>query len=393
MMEHIFTRSSMVVARLAPIFVLLLGALPALPALAEPRQAVGVGRAPARDEADAYCEHVRGVAGSESALTRSPWIFSTFGTLRGGTLLDAEGVAPGATSELTLRLQAGMGFSPTRWLRADLIEERAAAECERYRAERDLRQLMSPLDGAARSALDVKVAVLSAALPEAERLLVASSQKLDAARTTLAEHGALSLRVDDLRRSLAEARLALAALPPAAGEGSPAAAVFERLRRWEARRQELEGSLRRVGALELTLRGGYDELVNVAQTLPVFGSATLEVNPGWLWQGAEEERARRAHAEWIEARTLGAELSLAGAARQLEAQLAISSQREAELRTQLRDLELRLERLRDMEGQQAREYAEYLWFDVVRLRAERAFFAERIRVLRRATASLRGPAP
>jgi hypothetical protein len=286
-----------------------------------------------------------------------------------------------------------MGFSPTRWHRADLIQERAAAECERYRAERDLRHLSSPLDSATRSGLDAKTAVLKEALPEAERQLLESTERLDAGRTTLAEHGALSLRVDDLRRSLAEARLALAALPPETGGGSPAAAVFERVRRWEARRQELEGSLRKVGALELTLRGGYDELVNVEQRLPVFGSVTLEVNPGWLWQHSEEERARRAHAEWIETRTLGAELSLAGAARQLEAQLAISSQREAELRTMRSDLELRLERLRDMEGRQAREYADYLWFDVVRLRAEQAFFAERIRVLRRATASLRGPAP
>lgn len=389
-MKRLVKRSSLIIARLAPLLALLLSPPPAL---ARPRQTTPGASAPARDEADAYCEHVRGVAGSEGALVRSPWLFSTFGTLRGGSLLDAEGVASGATSELTLRLQAGLGFSPTRWYRADLIEARAGAECERYRAERELRQLLSPLDGALRSALDAKTKVLSAALPEAERLLAESSQKLDAARTTLAEHGALSLRVDDIRRSLAEARLALAALPPAAGGGSPAAAVFERLRRWEARRQELEGSLRKSGALELSLRGGYDELVNVEQRLPVFGSVTLEINPGWLWQGAEEERARRAHAEWIETRTLGAELSLAGAARQLEAQLAISSQREAELRTSLGDLELRLERLRDLESRQGREYAEYLWFDVVRLRAERAFFAERIRVLRRATASLRGPAP
>lgn len=389
-MKRLVTRSSLVIARLAPILALLLGTPPAL---GQQRQATPAGSAPARDEADAYCEHVRGVAGSEGALVRSPWLFSTFGTLRGGSLLDAEGVASGATSELTLRLQAGLGFSPTRWYRADLIVERAAAECERYRAELELRQLLSPLDGAMRSALDAKTKVLSAALPEAERLLAESSQKLDAARTTLAEHGALSLRVDDIRRSLAEARLALAALPPAAGGGSPAAAVFERLRRWEARRQDLEGSLRKSGALELSLRGGYDELVNVEQSLPVFGSVTLEINPGWLWQGAEEERARQGHAEWIEARTLGAELSLAGAARQLEAQLAISSQREAELGTSLGDLELRLERLQNLESRQGREYAEYLWFDVVRLRAERAFFAERIRVLRRATASLRGPAP
>src|SRR5687767_335420 len=106
-MENISIRSPIFVARLAAIFALLLGARPVF---AQPRQVNDAARAPARDEADAYCEHVRGVAGSESALSRSPWLFSTFGTLRGGTLLDAEGVASGATSELTLRLQAGMGF-------------------------------------------------------------------------------------------------------------------------------------------------------------------------------------------------------------------------------------------------------------------------------------------
>ncbi|HTV25657.1 MAG TPA: hypothetical protein VMG12_43475 [Polyangiaceae bacterium] len=346
------------------------------------------GSADIAHAASAYCEHVNAVAASEGALLRAPWLFSTFGTLQGSSALDA-GVSAGGdfTRDLTWRLQAGLGFSPTRYYLAGLLDDQAKAECERHRAEEELRAYGNGGRGVGRAALEAKIAVLREALPRADELVKKSLDALEASRTTVQEHEALALRVDALRERLASAELELAALAPADADGGPPAGSFERLRRWTAEKQAVASSLRRAGALSLTLRGGYDELFGVQQDVPVFGSVSLEFNPGWFWQAALDERAERAHAESVEADVLGRKQSLDALARQLEAELAIVQRRQREVKAALGDLEQRLERLEAAGSATAREYAEYIWFEQVRLRADDAFLREQGRALGRLTGS------
>jgi hypothetical protein len=342
--------------------------------------------APAPDPARSFCEYVTNVAASEGALLRAPWLFSSVGTLRGTSALDADAtLGPDADRELSLRLQAGFGFSPTRYYVAGLLDDRATAECERHRAEEEVRSSGVGAQGVTASALTAKIAVLEQALPEAERLVRASLDALEGSRTTLDEHGALERRVDELRQRLADAELALAALPEEGAATSPPAGSFERLRRWTAREQAVSSSLRRAGALSLTLRGGYDELFGVPQELPVFGSVTLEFNPGWFWQPALDARAERAHAESVEADLLGRKESLAGLERRLRAELAILRRRRSEVNAALADLSRRRERLLAVGSAAAREYSEYVWFEQVRLRADAAFLDEQVRALQRLT--------
>lgn len=344
--------------------------------------------APPRSAARAFCEYVTAVAASEGALLRAPWLFSSFGTLRGAGALDTEAVAAvDRERELTLRFQAGLGFSPTRFHRAGLLSEQAQAECERRHAAEDIRALGAIPGGVTRAALEAKISVLREALPEAERLARRSLDELDASRTTVQEHHALELRVDELRQRLAGATLELASLPEAE---EPARAVrdpFERLRRWSAEEQAAASRLRRAEALSLTLRGGYDELLGVPQQLPVFGSISLEVNPGWLWQRGHDARAEQAHADALEVDVQGRRESLAALGRRLLAELGVVRQRLREVRSSLSDLERRRERLEAAGSSAAREYAEYIWFDVVRLRAEEAQLAEQVITLGSLTGS------
>jgi hypothetical protein len=339
--------------------------------------------------ARAYCEHVTAVAASEGALLRAPWLFSTIGTLRGSTALDADAVAVGnADRELSLRLQAGLGFSPTRYYLAGLLDDQAKAECERHRAEGELRAHGSGNGGAPRGAFEAKIAVLRAALPRAETQLKQSLDALEASRTTVQEHEALALRIDGLRERIARAELELAALPPAAeADGEPPAGSLSQLRRWTAEKQAVASRLRRAGALSLTLRGGYDEVFGVAQDVPVFGSVSLEFNPGWFWQQRHDDVAERAHAQGVEAGVLGQRESLDALARRLEAELTILQRRKGEVAAALADLTQRRERLEAAGSATGRAYAEFIWFEEVRLRADDAFLREQVRALGRLTGS------
>jgi hypothetical protein len=121
--------------------------------------------------------------------------------------------------------------------------------------------------------------------------------------------------------------------------------------------------------------------------LPVFGSVSLEFNPGWFWQRSSDERAERAHAESVEADVLGQQQSLAALARQIDAELTTLRRRSAEVKTALADLERRRERLEAAGSSTAREYTEYIWFEAVRLRADDAFLREQVRALEALTRS------
>jgi hypothetical protein len=329
-----------------------------------------------------YCEYVTALAASEGALWRSPWVFSSVGTLSGSASSVDEGVV---REELVWRLQAGLGFSPTRFYQAGLLDEQARAECERHRAAEELRVLAARPDGVTAQALSAQIAVLEEAMPEAERLLTHSASELAASRTTIQEHSALILRVDELRKRLADATIARAGLPPPERARRAPGSAFGRLRSANARKQAAASGLRQSEALKLTLRGGYDKLFGVAQDVPLFGSVALELNPGWFWQREHDARAERAQAELLETDVASAQPSLGELRQRLVAQLALVRRRLGEVTTVLEDLSARVERLKADGAGTALEYAEYLWFDVVRLRAEQALLQRQERTLERAT--------
>jgi hypothetical protein len=339
------------------------------------------GSAARSAEVDAYCRHVIHAAASRSALMTSPWVFSTLGTLSAsasGDGLESAGRAPGDPS---LSLQAGMGFSPTRLYAGGLVRVAAEAECERFRAEGEVVGLLRRPEGRERAALAAKAGILRSALPGAGELLEGARQQLDEGRSTLQEYSATALRVQALQRELAETDARLAALPEGTAPRDSPSAAFAALRGAEARRQTVEGRQRRSAALDVTFRGGYQEIFGLAQRYPVFGSLTVQFSPGWFWQHASDERSAAARGELVEARIAETRRELGRFGMRVREELTVAERRLTEVSTMQADLEQRYASLEQVGTRQAREFREYLWFDLVRMSAERAFAAAHVQTL------------
>jgi hypothetical protein len=331
-------------------------------------------------EADAYCQYVLGAAESASALLYSPRVFSSFGLMR-GYAFDPDGLTSGET-DLVLNFRAGVEVSPTRMYTGALIRERARADCEERRAQLTLAAITS-YSYDARPALAAKAEVLRAALGAAEEMLAASQAKLKSSLITLQSHVATRMRVESQRRQLADLDAELATLP-----GPPTAAVdikatFDALRTWGGRRQAVEARARSLESVDVVLRGGYNEFLSVPQALPVFGSVSVSFVPGRFWQGSAEERSAAGHRDWIESRIERVRASLRESLARSSNQLDIARRELTDVLAVLADLEQRYAELRDVNTSSAQDLIEYLWFDLVRLRADRAYAEARIRTLER----------
>jgi hypothetical protein len=335
-------------------------------------------------EAADYCREVTSAAGSESALLWSPRLFSRFGLGRNGTSgddddLDSVGRRP------VWNLQAGVDVSPVRMHTGALVEARARAECRRHGAELALEDLSAAFILDQRPPLVAQVAALRAELPGAEKLLVESSAALAGSRISLQQHTATRRRVETLRQSVMEAEFALAAVPALDSSPSSRSAreVFDELRRWEAERQELDGRLRRVEGVDVSLRGGYDEVFGVEQTLPIFGSVNLELVPGRFWQPARDRESEAAHQRRVQRRIGEVQSLLTQLASRLGRQLELAEERLEQLNASFADLESHYLELKRVETPAALEFAEHAWFELVRVKADRAFARAQVESLAR----------
>ena len=191
------------------------------------------------------------------------------------------------------------------------------------------------------------------------------------------------MRVEAQRRLLAELDAELAGLPNRALPEEEPKKIFDALRRWEARRQEIDARARRLEAMDVVLRGGYNEFLSVPQTLPIFASINLGFVPGWFWQGAAEERSAAGRRDWVESRIERVRASFRESSTRLSHQLDVARREQRELLIGLSDLEQRYANLKDVDTTSARELKDYLWFDLVKLRAERAHAEARVQTLER----------
>jgi len=136
--------------------------------------------------------------------------------------------------------------------------------------------------------------------------------------------------------------------------------------------QDLQGRLRTSQALNLEIRGGYYKIFGQQERVPAFVIATLEFNPGWLWQSSAEARARAAHTAWV--KTKNTIIGLAPEVRtQLQATLQADRDRLTVLNDALSDMERRQASVQAVPGEQAQRYADVLWLELAKLRAEKAY--------------------
>lgn len=369
----------------------------AAPAPARSEAAPPSARAVREQEAADFCREISRAAAAESAPLYWPRLFSRFGLLRGSPI-EADSVGA-ARRDLTWNLQAGIDVSPIRMRTGALLEARARAECSRYAAELALRALTEEGEIDVSPALVERLRVLRLRLPEAEQRLAQSAERLRAARVSAPVHAATRRRVEQLRRAIAEAELALAsaaepAQPRLTSESvQPPSSVFEALRESEAEVQEVEGELRAIDSIAVSLRAGYDEVFGVTQNIPLFAFVNVELSPAWPWQAADNAASQEAHRRRIERRIEEARAVLSAGEQRLHRQLAVLDRRLSELADARAAVQANQQELAEVGTSAALDFLEELWFESVGLEAEQAHAQALRGLLLQRRQQLRGARP
>jgi hypothetical protein len=318
---------------------------------------------------DGYCDFVQGTASAESAVLIAPQLFGEFGRIEQPSASQLPTADPGS-----VRFIGGL-----RWRLSGIYEGvatrgRAAADCRRHRAFEAVR------GETLYRALEARLKVLEAALPEAEKLLAQATADFEARRMTAQEATATRLRVEELRRLAMETRAAMRALPaPGGGNPTGALAAFHRA---DDDVERHEAKLRRARAVDLSLRVGVDQYLDGAadDRSPVFAVVSLGVNLGLLFQGSGNSRAAAGRRKLVragrDAVSVEATAALADAtSRRVEETAALEA-----------DLARQVETLSRVGGDDGKRYRLIVWFDLVKVRAEHAYHEAHLAALKQVAA-------
>jgi hypothetical protein len=274
------------------------------------------------------------------------------------------------------------------------MRARARAECKRYRSLAGLRTaLETERDDRSAAALAAKLEVLEGALPRADELLGQRRAALEANLATLRDVQALELRIDQLQQETAMTRAALESIPPPkADEPQTVAALATRREDAEAEVERLDGKIRATRGWDLTLKGGYDRLLERDEDLPLFAMATLTVNLGWPFMGGANSRAVTGRKEWARRQLGGVSDYAETHALRLKALLKAERTRLQKSTSLLAVLEQRRGTIAELPGEKARECADDLWLDWVRVKAEHAYLERNVIELARLVGEASGEA-
>jgi hypothetical protein len=319
---------------------------------------------------DGYCDHVQGVAAAESAISLSPEVFAQFGKIEQPSSSVQPSADPGG-----LRFIGGLRYRLTGIYEGVVLRSRAAADCRRHEAFEHVRS------ATLHRALEARAKVLEDALPEAEKLLSQATSDLDARRTTAQEATATRVRVEELRRTAMETRRSLRDLP-APGGGDPTGALSAFHRAADDVEHD-DARLRRARAIDLSVRVGIDRYLDGATTdsSPYFAVVSLGVNLGLLWQGSGNERAAAGRKRLVRSGRdpISAEATTAlvdATARRADDTAALES-----------DLNRQLETLTRVGGDDSKRFRQIIWFDLVKVRAERAYHEAHLAALKQVLGS------
>jgi hypothetical protein len=324
-----------------------------------------------------YCRYVKNAAASEAALLSAPELFGTVGVFQ-----IAEGDTGTAFGRPKTRITLGAEASLAEMLQGVAVRQRADAECRRWRAMNSLEGALQAGTGIGTApALAARAAVLDEALPLLEKRLGQLRDQVKLAMATVEELDAAQLRADELRDLAARTAVERAR---AEKQAPPAGTLPDLLSEYRAADDEverLEGRLRKSGAWDLKLRGGYDEILNVSQTLPVFAALTLSYDLGNLWQHGADRNAREGRRAWIQEESSGVDSRLDEMLGALRTSYEVERARLTEVETLRRDLEGQLRTVEALQTSQVRRFRDYLYLELTRIRAEHAYLEKHVAAL------------
>ncbi len=346
--------------RIALVTLLLIGA-PAAPAYAE------------AEVSDGYCDFVEGVAAAESAVLLSPEIFGEIGRIEQASSSAQIDVNPGTT-----RFIAGVRYRLAGIYEGAATKGRAKAECRRHTALQQIR------GETLYRALDARAQVIDGALGEAGKLLVQTTNDLDARRTTTQEATATRLRVEELRRISTETHAAMSTLPRPSG-GALGLTAFQNADD-DVERQEAK--LRRAKAFDVSVRAGVDTFLDgdgADNSSPYFAVLSVGVNLGLLWQGSGNSRAAKGRRTFV--RSGRDPRSVDATGDRLRAQVETATRRATETAALEADLARQMEILNRVGGDDGKRYRQTVWFDWIKIRAERAYHEAHVAALKQVLGS------
>ena len=320
----------------------------------------------ARD-AEAYCEYIQATATSQSLPLIWPDLQLT------GGILNAFEADQSSALVLRPRFMAGLRYSASSLVRGLTMRNQAAELCKHYRASTQLRGLVERTrDGLPRGPLAAKLAVLQAALPQAEAVLARQRSALKQAQTTLMDVHNFESRLDGLRAAMTGAQQDLETASNPELSSGVETLIAER-RAADENLQTYQQRLDSTALWDVTLRGGYDRIIDLPERLPVYGAVTLTVNLGVLALGDSHAVAQRAHAAWSAQEGGGLEERVRHTQRRLSAMLTAHSQRVTDLERQVARLDDQQRTAGNAPGGNARTLVDALWFDRINAEADLAY--------------------
>lgn len=326
-----------------------------------------------------YCDWVQGLGDAEAALELAPEVFGSFGVVNTG---EAEGGVP--LGKPKLRVTAGLSYDFVGLYRGHKIHRRAAAECRRHQALSSLQAAVRQGMGLGEdSALEARARVLQDALPRAEELVNALRTDLRDGRATLEELNAMQVRLDNLRSLSTDTALARERLAsrPEFPRGQRLEPLLEELRAADDAVEVATGSLRRAKAWELSVRGGYDEVFDVEQEVPLFGQVMLTYDLGHLWQGKANARARDGRRRSTANDVDGVHQKISELLVELRSRHRTEEARLREVSALVSDLEGQLREVEALQTREIRRFRDYLLLELARLRAEQAYLTAHVEAL------------
>jgi len=334
------------------------------------------------DRAAGYCDFVRGVGGAEAALEMAPEVFAAFGVVNAGEATAGAGTTP--LGEPTPRVTAGLNYDFVGLYRGNAIRKQAEADCRRQRAISVLESAIRQGNGLGEeAALEARARVLEEALPRAEALLSAVRNELKQGQVTLEEMNAVQVRLDTLRQLATSTQIARERLAarPRLKAGERLEGMLSELRAADDQFEEYSGALRRSRAWRLSLRGGYDQLIEANQKVPLFGQLTLSYNLGHLWQGSANARAREGRRRATLNEVSGVPQRIHELVTELRAVQRTEEGRLREVSTLVADLEGQLQSVEALQTREIRRFRGYLVLELARLRAEQAYLRAHVESL------------